>query len=94
VADPVPPAPWNIVARDGMPVALIDWEFAGPVDPLVELAQAAWLNAKLHDDLVAQIAGITPETTAHPVALWAMAWRARAGAWIVRNRRPLSNALA
>jgi hypothetical protein len=30
-------APWNIVARDGLPVALIDWETAGPVDPLVEL---------------------------------------------------------
>jgi aminoglycoside phosphotransferase (APT) family kinase protein len=46
-------APWNIVARDGLPVALIDWETAGPVDPLVELAQLAWLNAKLHDDIVA-----------------------------------------
>lgn len=43
--------PWNIVARNGLPVALIDWEFAGPVDPLVELAQACWLNAKLHDDI-------------------------------------------
>ncbi len=31
-------APWNIVARDGQPVAFIDWETAGPVDPLVELA--------------------------------------------------------
>jgi Ser/Thr protein kinase RdoA (MazF antagonist) len=29
-------APWNIVARGGLPVALIDWETAGPVDPLVE----------------------------------------------------------
>jgi Ser/Thr protein kinase RdoA (MazF antagonist) len=48
-------APWNIVARDGLPVALIDWETAGPVDPLVELAQLAWLNAKLHDDLVARL---------------------------------------
>jgi thiamine kinase-like enzyme len=27
-------APWNIVAWDGLPVALIDWETAGPVDPL------------------------------------------------------------
>ena len=34
-------APWNIVARDGLPVALIDWDFSGPVDPLVELAQAS-----------------------------------------------------
>jgi Ser/Thr protein kinase RdoA (MazF antagonist) len=36
--------PWNIVARDGLPVAFIDWEFAGPVDRLDEVAQAAWLN--------------------------------------------------
>lgn len=46
--------PWNIVARDGLPVALIDWERAGPVDPLVELAHACWLNAQLHDDVVAE----------------------------------------
>lgn len=32
-------APWNIVARNGLPIALIDWEFAGPVDPVVELAK-------------------------------------------------------
>ncbi len=51
-------APWNIVARDGLPVALIDWEFAGPVDPLVDLAQACWLNAKLHSDDVAEREGL------------------------------------
>jgi hypothetical protein len=53
-------APWNIVARDGMPVAFIDWETAGPVAPLVELAQLAWLNAKLHDDVVAGIEHLPP----------------------------------
>jgi len=26
-------APWNIVARDGPPAGLIDWEFAGPSIP-------------------------------------------------------------
>ena len=52
--------PWNIVARGGLPVALIDWEFAGPVDPLVELAEACWLNAKLHDDVVAAAEGLPP----------------------------------
>lgn len=52
--------PWNIVARDGLPVAFIDWETAGPVDPLVELAQLAWLNAKLHDDIVAGIEQLPP----------------------------------
>jgi phosphotransferase family enzyme len=100
-------APWNIVTRGGLPVALIDWETAGPVDPLVELAQLSWLNAKLHDDIVAgleqlppaadrarQLAAITPGTTAHPVALWAMAWRARSAAWMVRHRRLLETALA
>ena len=56
-------APWNLVARDGLPVALIDWEYAGPVDPLVDLAQACWLNVKLHDDLVAAREGLPPLAT-------------------------------
>jgi aminoglycoside phosphotransferase (APT) family kinase protein len=34
--------PWNTVYRDGVPVAFIDWDAAGPVDPLVDLASAAW----------------------------------------------------
>lgn len=46
-------APWNLLARDGAGMALIDWENAGPVDPLVELAQGCWLNAQLHEDDVA-----------------------------------------
>jgi hypothetical protein len=134
-------APWNIVTRDGLPVALIDWETAGPVDPMVELAQLAWLNAKLYDDTVAEIehlppladrarqlgvivdaygltakqrlglldrmielaigdtaaeaddAKVTPELTSHPIALWAMAWRARSAAWMIRHRRTLEAAL-
>ena len=53
-------AAWNIVARNSLPVALIDWETAGPVDPLVELAQACWLNAKLHGDDVAELEGLPP----------------------------------
>ncbi|CAA9279254.1 MAG: hypothetical protein AVDCRST_MAG77-3660 [uncultured Chloroflexi bacterium] len=52
--------PWNIVGRGGLPVALIDWEYAGPVDPLVELAEACWLNAKLHDEYVAEAEGLPP----------------------------------
>jgi hypothetical protein len=34
--------PWNTVYRDGMPVAFIDWDAAQPVEPLAELADAAW----------------------------------------------------
>ena len=47
-------APWNIIARNGLPVGLIDWEYAGPVDPLIELAQTCWLNARLFSDDVAE----------------------------------------
>lgn len=50
--------PWNIIARDGAPVALVDFEFAGPVDAIWELAQAAWLNAQLHDDDLAERWGL------------------------------------
>jgi hypothetical protein len=50
--------PWNIVARDGAPVALIDWEEAGPVDPLIELAQTGWLNAQLYDEDIATRDGL------------------------------------
>jgi Phosphotransferase enzyme family len=53
-------APWNIVTRAGRATGLIDWDRAGPVDPLVELAQTCWLNAKLHDDIVAAREGLPP----------------------------------
>ena len=34
--------PWNTVYRDGTPVAFIDWDAAQPVDPVADLAAAAW----------------------------------------------------
>ena len=62
--------PWNIVARAGRPVALIDWEEAGPVSREVELAQACWLNAQLHDDDVANCVGLaSPEARAKQMRL-------------------------
>lgn len=36
------PGPWNTVYRDGRPVAFIDWDTTQPVDPLADLAAAAW----------------------------------------------------
>jgi hypothetical protein len=51
-------APWNVLARDGVPVAFVDWETAGPFDALWELAHTAWLNAYLHDDDVAERDGL------------------------------------
>lgn len=56
-------APWNMVTRDGMPIALIDWEYAGPVHPLVELARVCWLFPQLHDDDVAERVGLPDANT-------------------------------
>lgn len=51
-------APWNVLAIDGMPTTFIDWDYAGPVDAVWELAQVVWLNAQLHDDDVAELNGL------------------------------------
>lgn len=57
--------PWNVLARDGLPVAIIDWDYAGPVDAVWELSQLVWLNAQLHDDDVATANGLpSPEERA------------------------------
>ncbi len=132
--------PWNIVALADDPVALIDWEEAGPVDAHFEVAQACWLNAQLYDDDLAEKlklgsakdrarqvrllldgyectardrrhfadallqcalldaaseaieANVTSETQ-DPAPLWAIAWRTRSAAWILRNKMILENAL-
>jgi hypothetical protein len=34
--------PWNTVYRNGIPVAFIDWDAARPIEPLADLADAAW----------------------------------------------------
>jgi len=47
--------PWNILAIDGRPIAFIDWDSAGPLDPLWELAHVTWQNAQLYDDDVSDI---------------------------------------
>jgi hypothetical protein len=47
--------PWNVVGRQGRPDAFIDWEYAGPVDRLWELAETVWLNAHLVDDDIAEM---------------------------------------
>jgi hypothetical protein len=51
-------APWHIVIRDGRPAGFIGWEYAGPTDPLEEIAVTGWYCAQLHDDDVAERAGL------------------------------------
>ena len=50
--------PWNILARDGEPVAIMDWDDAGPIGHVWDLANVVWLNAHLHDDDVAALHGL------------------------------------
>lgn len=54
---------WNIIARANQPVGFIDWEQAGPVDPLVDLAQLCWLNAHLFDDDLMERLSLPPLAT-------------------------------
>lgn len=133
------PGPWSTVARNGLPVAFVGWEMAGPVDLLDEIAACAWLHAQLRADrpdapplpdaavragklalfvdgyqLSAQRRGelvgrmiefairecaaeaeearITP-TSSDPTPLWALAWRARAAAWMIEHREVLERAV-
>jgi hypothetical protein len=51
-------APWHIVIRDGRPAGFIGWEYAGPADPLEEIAATGWYCAQLHDDDVAEREGL------------------------------------
>lgn len=51
-------APWHVVFRDERPVGLIGWEYAGPVDPLDEVAVTAWYCVRLFDDDVAEQLGL------------------------------------
>lgn len=51
--------PWNVMAVDGLPVGVIDWDTAGPIDPVWDLAHAAWLNVQLHDDDIAVRVGLS-----------------------------------
>jgi hypothetical protein len=54
-----------------VPVAFVDWEFAGPVDALWDVAHTAWLNAQLHDDDVAERNGLgRPEDRARQLRLF------------------------
>ena len=148
-------APWNFLALDGRPVALIDWDTAGPVGVMWDLAQTAGLKAQLHDDELArrlelpsldararQLRGIVDgygltkkerarlvdhmievairsaaqeaidagvsATATSPAAtgrlgggaptsghdlLWAITWRTRSAAWMLKHRRVLERAL-
>lgn len=53
-------APWNMLTKDSLPMALIDWEMAGPIDPIIELARVCWLFPQLIDDDLGTLYGLPP----------------------------------
>jgi hypothetical protein len=79
--------PWNTVYRDGVAVAFIDWDSAGPVDPLVDLAAAAWEFVPLAPPGLLREAGFdpVPDITAR--------LRLFVDAYGMRNRRAILPAL-
>ena len=62
-------APWNTVFRDGLPVALIDWDFAGPGTRLWDVAYAAWRYVPLYAPERMDDVGADPTACAHRLAV-------------------------
>lgn len=50
-------APYNVVLRDGALAGIIDWDQAGPGDPVWDLAFVAWQWVPLHGPAVASLMG-------------------------------------
>lgn len=51
--------PWNVVATSADTVSLIDWEFAGPIVRIDEIAATCWLDLRFHDPAVDVASGAT-----------------------------------
>lgn len=51
-------APWHVVFRNEHPAGIIGWEYAGPVDPLEEVAVTAWYCGQFYDDDFAASQGL------------------------------------
>lgn len=43
-------APWNVLWAGGRPICVIDWDLAGPDDPLTDTAFLAWFAVPFLDD--------------------------------------------
>jgi hypothetical protein len=75
--------PWNTVYRDEVPVAFIDWDSAGPLDPLAHLAAAAWTFVPLAPP------GQLAEAGFDPVPDLAARLRAFVDAYGLRDRKAI-----
>jgi thiamine kinase-like enzyme len=63
-------APWNVITKKNEIVGLIDWEYGGPIDPIIELARVCWLFPQLVDDDLKNLYKLpTPKKRAEQVRL-------------------------
>lgn len=70
--------PWNAVYRDGIPVALIDWDNAQPARAIDDLASAAWHFVPLGpDDFLAACGFVAPLRTEERLRLFCDAYGLR-----------------
>jgi thiamine kinase-like enzyme len=53
-------APWNVITNGNKVAGLIDWEMAGPIDPMIELARICWLFPQLVDDDLGKLYELPP----------------------------------
>jgi aminoglycoside phosphotransferase (APT) family kinase protein len=53
-------APWNVITNGNRIAGLIDWETAGPIDPMIELARICWLFPQLVDDDLGKLYELPP----------------------------------
>lgn len=55
--------PWHVVFVNDRLAGLSGWEYAGPVQPLDEVAVTAWYSVQLFDDDLAEMIGLPPPST-------------------------------
>ena len=78
--------PWNAVYRDGLPVALIDWDGAQPARPIDDLASAAWHFVPLGPDDFLQECGFrAPFDTARRLRIFCEAYGVTDATEILRS---------
>lgn len=68
-------APYNVVYESGRPVALIDWDFAGPAPVEWDVAYAAWRFVPLYPDDVCRKLGCNPDSRALRLRTFCEAYR-------------------
>ncbi|MBA2624079.1 MAG: phosphotransferase [Acidimicrobiia bacterium] len=78
-------APWNTVFRDGVPVALVDWDLAAPGPATNDVAYAAWRWAPLIPGRWARPVGFDGDIRerARRVRLLCEAYGIEPGPWLV-----------